>query len=169
MHWGLPSGSGGASSSSVIAVALGSACVRLIDPRTRNHIQHMRWSHKNVKCVRWLTSPSHLLVAGAESGEMVVWDIRSGRAVLTELKRRDEPLAYSTNERRARPSRAHDSAVTSIRCSSDGRWMVSLSNDGRLNTWNLHTLALESTLNVGQVMLLLGIAYILLFAAALDC
>ncbi|KAI6221636.1 DNA excision repair protein ERCC-8 [Aphelenchoides besseyi] len=138
-HWGMPNSSG------LIAIALGSSCVRLIDPRTRNHIQHMRWKGKFAKCLRWLNSPSHLLLAGSETGNMVLWDIRSGRSELTEVS---SNMTTHYNERRAKPTKAHNSCISSIRCSRDGRYVVSLSSDCRIHVWDALTMHLERSINL---------------------
>ncbi|KAI6216569.1 DNA excision repair protein ERCC-8 [Aphelenchoides fujianensis] len=140
-HWGMPNASG------LIAIALGSSCVRLIDPRTRNHIQHMRWKGKFAKCLRWMNSPSHLLLAGSESGNMVLWDIRSGRSELTEVSSRSATHTHS-NERRAKQPKAHSSCISSIRCSKDGRFVVSASNDCKIHVWDAMSMQLERAVNL---------------------
>lgn len=72
LHWGKAQQTGG-----VIALAIGSHAVRLIDPRTRHDLQHMRWPNKHVQSVRFgevMNCP--YVFAGSNHGEVVVWDIR---------------------------------------------------------------------------------------------
>jgi len=142
-HWGMPNSTG------IIAVALGSSCVRLIDPRTRNHIQHLRWKGKFAKCLRWMNAPSHLLLAGSESGNMVLWDIRSGRSELMEVSEKHS-APMSSNERRVEAGKAHRCCISSIRCSKDGRYVVSMANDRKVHVWSSYSMQLEHKTSVGE-------------------
>jgi len=73
------------SASSLIAIAIGSSNVALIDPRVGSAIQQIRCIKEPISSVRWLSVSDFILSTGARNGFLSIWDIRSSYSRLAQL------------------------------------------------------------------------------------
>jgi WD40 repeat protein len=81
---------------------------------------------------------------------MVLWDIRSGRSELMEVAAKSTINSY---DRRPKIAKAHNCCISSIRCSKDGRYVVSMANDKMAHVWDATSMQLERAANVSLILI----------------
>lgn len=81
---------------------------------------------------------------------MILWDVRSGRSELAEVVSTRVSDLFHTNERRTKPKKAHSCCITSIRCSRDGRYVVSMSTNRHINVWDSYSMQLEQSVKIAE-------------------
>ncbi|ODQ51815.1 DNA excision repair protein ERCC-8, partial [Saitoella complicata NRRL Y-17804] len=113
-----PSAHGGVNP--VIAVALGSPGVRLVDLRTSSaaHTLTSPYSRSGTLDVAWSPRSPHHIASTHDDGSLRLWDIR-----------RASPLLHTT--------RAHSSGATGVEWTSDGGQVVTAGWDGKMRVWDV--------------------------------
>ncbi|KAI1712451.1 DNA excision repair protein ERCC-8 [Ditylenchus destructor] len=122
-HWGV----GNTPKASLIAIAASSSNISLLDPRIGSAMHQIRCKGTAMS-VRW-QGPEFLLLSGDRDGRVTLWDIRSGRSELAQLRAR-------------KGQHAHFNQVCCIRCTKDRRFIISMAMNRTLRLWDAQTLKL---------------------------
>lgn len=151
--------------SSLISLANASSNVSFLDPRTGNTAQQIRCQNQRIWSVRWNRSRDYTLLTGSDQGLITLWDIRSGKS---ELKKVQSPGGIAktnnntnglTNENRKRPlnssnsttkTLAHTNRISCLRCTDDGRFLISSTQDQNICLWDASTLRRLSWLKITE-------------------
>ncbi|KAL3112825.1 hypothetical protein niasHT_019799 [Heterodera trifolii] len=153
-HWFVPCDC----NSSLISIATSSSNVVLLDPRLGNTAQQIRCLQQRIWSVRWDRFRDYVLVTGSDSGEIALWDIRSGK---NELKRVKNPYengkSKSESDRKRTANRmrnsaklAHSDRIVCLRCTSDGRFLLSLSQNRNICVWDAETMRMLCHIKVPE-------------------
>ncbi|BFZ62829.1 hypothetical protein YB2330_003939 [Saitoella coloradoensis] len=104
----------------VIAVALASPGVRLVDLRTSSaaHTLTSPYSRSGTLDVAWSPRSPHHIASTHDDGTLRLWDIR-----------RASPLLHTTP--------AHSSGATGVEWTRDGRHVVTAGWDGKMRVWDM--------------------------------
>ncbi|KAM3719059.1 DNA excision repair protein [Dirofilaria immitis] len=116
----------------LIAVANLTSNVTLIDPRSGDSSQNLRWPDERVSSVRWSLENGNILTTGCVRGNIVVWDVRSSRSNLMTVTPSSR-FSYHRKDSGAQ-------CITGLRFSKDGLYLVSLSLSHTFTVWRAHTM-----------------------------
>ncbi|CAD5210185.1 unnamed protein product [Bursaphelenchus okinawaensis] len=136
-QWGMAQSKGG-----IIAVSLGSHSIRLVDPRLRHDIHHLRWPQVTVQSVQFgdtFTSP--YVFGGSVKGHCVVWDIRNPGTVM-------ENLVAPYDIIRTKKRKAHTTEIRAIRVTESKKYVVTLSTSKHIHIWDARDLTFIHSLDL---------------------
>jgi WD40 repeat protein len=111
--------------SRLLALALSSSGLILIDTASQNQIASVRYADYNANCVRGLTfSPDGtLLIAASLDGAIRVWRV--------------DLLGDGKQNRALRSLSGHEGGITNIALSADGTLLASASHDATVRLWSI--------------------------------
>ncbi|XP_015928498.1 DNA excision repair protein ERCC-8 [Parasteatoda tepidariorum] len=131
---------------SLIAVALGYPHVVLIDPKTGSRCHELR-AHKNaVTCTRWSPTCEYLLASGGIDNKIFLWDIRSAKGYLQTLDQHNGLQHGSKKDLKT----AHNGAITCLKFTNDGLYLVSYGTDSRIRLWDV-AMCRNTLVNFGKL------------------
>jgi len=123
-HWTVGRNS---TKSSLIAVAISSSNVSLIDPRIGTAVQQIRSQNEAITTCRWLKISDFILVTGSNSGRISFWDTRSGQNKLHQVQTQNALKKHQGNQ------------IISLRDSECGLHLISMTRTGNIQIWDAAT------------------------------
>ncbi|OZC04958.1 WD domain, G-beta repeat protein [Onchocerca flexuosa] len=126
----------------LISVANLTSNVIIIDPRTGDSSQNLRWSNEQVSSVRWSLENGNILTTGCVRGNIAVWDVRSSRSHLMTLT----PSSRFSH----RNKDYNTECITGLRFSKDGLYLISLSLNHTFTIWRAHTMEMINHVSLPQ-------------------
>lgn len=147
-HWFVSK----ANASSLISLTNDSSNVSFLDPRTGSTMQQIRCHKQRIWSVRWHRSKDYILITGSDQGLITFWDVRSGKNELITVQSPGEigqtdSLKLTNNRKRAQHSsppknttHANSNRINCLRCTDNGLFLVSLSQNRYICLWDSTTL-----------------------------
>uniref|UniRef100_A0A914HWY1 WD_REPEATS_REGION domain-containing protein n=1 Tax=Globodera rostochiensis TaxID=31243 RepID=A0A914HWY1_GLORO len=160
-HWFVPANC----NSSLISIATSSSNVDLLDPRLGNSAQQIRCSRQRIWSVQWVRACDYVLATGSDSGEIAYWDVRSSKNELKKVKSpcggitskddvNGKTIAETDRKRLLNSANfakfSHSNRIVCLRCSADGRFIVSLSHNRNVCLWKAETMRLLCCLKIPE-------------------
>jgi len=87
---------------------------------------------------RFHPTEPHLVMGGCASGQIVLWDLRSGGRL--PVQRSSLSVAAGKSEGEGGPLRGHSHPIVGMEVSDSGSALVTAASDGRINLWSLSQL-----------------------------
>uniref|UniRef100_A0A915KXQ8 Uncharacterized protein n=1 Tax=Romanomermis culicivorax TaxID=13658 RepID=A0A915KXQ8_ROMCU len=116
---------------SIIAVATACSNAYLVDLISGTKMQQLRGHKAGVICVQWSPTDPNVLATSGQDGQIIIWDIRSAKTQLTAL---------GDNSSGSSASAAHSHAITGLKFTEDGFYLISLDTEGYTNLWSGRTM-----------------------------
>ncbi|KAK2746661.1 hypothetical protein FQN57_003005 [Myotisia sp. PD_48] len=134
------------SSHLLIGVGTSEKAVRLLDLRSGLCTHSLPAHTAAVLSVTWAPHNPHLIASASKDNQVVIFDVRRGSrtSAIASLDMDDSVGIVPSNSPGVRKpysssSRAHNSAVTGVRWTSDGAYLITAGQDSRIRVWNAST------------------------------
>ncbi|KAL4885790.1 WD40-repeat-containing domain protein [Aspergillus karnatakaensis] len=138
------------SSPLLVAVGTSEKQVRLLDLRSGLSTHGLPGHSSAVLSVSWAPHQPHILASGSTDNRVILFDIRraghnSAIATLDMddavglVSPRSAPASYRSRAAFSSHARAHNGAVTGVRWTSDGSYLVTAGQDARIRVWQAAT------------------------------
>ncbi|KAI1908814.1 hypothetical protein LOZ65_006600 [Ophidiomyces ophidiicola] len=134
----------------IIGVGTSDKAVRLLDLRSGHSIHSLPGHTGAVLSVEWAPHNGHLIASASKDNRCLIFDIRRGsrKSAVASLDMDDAigvvaprtaPRTFEARDPFTKDSRAHNGAVTGIRWSPLGNYIITSGQDSRLRVWDANT------------------------------
>ncbi|KAL4780707.1 WD40-repeat-containing domain protein [Aspergillus varians] len=138
------------SSPLLVAVGTSEKSVRLLDLRSGLSTHGLPGHNSAVLSVSWAPHRPHILASASTDNRVILFDIRRAghNAAIATLDMddavglippRNTPGSYHSRAAFSPHARAHNGAVTGVRWTSDGAYLVTAGQDSRIRVWQVAT------------------------------
>ncbi|KAL2798956.1 WD40-repeat-containing domain protein [Aspergillus keveii] len=138
------------SSPLLVAVGTSEKAVRLLDLRSGLSTHGLPGHSSAVLSVSWAPHQPHILASASTDNRVIIFDIRRAghNSAIATLDMEDAvglvspgstPTAYRSRAAFSPHARAHNGAVTGVRWTSDGTYLVTSGQDSRIRVWQAAT------------------------------
>lgn len=134
----------------LIAVGTSEKPVRLLDLRSGLATHGLPGHTSSVLSVSWAPHRPHILASASADNRVILFDVRRGghNSAIATLDMDDPiglispssaPSNYQSRPAFTRHARAHNGAVTGVRWTSNGNYLVTTGQDARIRVWDATT------------------------------
>ncbi|EDV22261.1 DNA excision repair protein ERCC-8 [Trichoplax sp. H2] len=118
----------------LVAVGSRREVVVLCDLKSGSMTHSLKGHRSSVYTVQWSPAEEYTLATGSRDNRIFIWDIRRASGFVAALDQYNGELHTSASK--ARSCTSHNGAVSGIRFTEDGRFLISYGTDNELRLWD---------------------------------